>query len=617
MYRKWLSFTLALVMLLTVFPAHAHAEESVAVQQEQPSESAGNFSDRNNLSEEITTVTYVDVPVKLNAWYDGNVSEAEATEQIRKALVNREKTITVLFRSSNSDYTSASRSVFYNALEHTGEPEEGDYLRWQYGGYSSSISYGNRGSTYYYEVTYSVPYYTTAAQEAELDTAVSKLLDSLDLDGKSDYEKFSAIYQYMCANIEYDYDNLEDDSYDLKYTAYAALINKTAVCQGYANLLYRLMLEVGVDCRLIAGTGNGGGHGWNIVKLGNYYYNVDATWDATWYTAIEEYRYRLRCEANFGDHTRDAEYTTTTFNAAYPMSPSDYSVHNLTATAAKAATCTSAGNSAYWTCSDCGKYFADGNGATEISYGSWVLPAAGHTLSTTYSTNAQKHWKKCTKCSYTTTAVTHTFGQWYVTQEPTCQSAGQKTHDCSVCGYSAAESLPKADHSLTPTAAVAATCTTAGNSAYWTCSDCGKYFSDSQGNTQIAKDSWIIPAHSLQAVPRKAPTATHDGNIAYLVCHTCTKYYVQTGGNLVEIPYADTVIPATGGVVALGDADGDSFVDAYDASLIKKYSVGAISEDALNISVLDLDGDRFVDAYDASLIQKYSVGAITKFPVEN
>lgn len=68
--------------------------------------------------------------------------------------------------------------------------------------------------------------------------------------------------------------------------------------------------------------------------------------------------------------------------------------------------------------------------------------------------------------------------------------------------------------------------------------------------------------------------------------------------------------------IALGDADGDGFVDAYDASLIKKYSVGAIADSDLNISVLDLDGDRFVDAYDASLIQKYSVGAITKFPIE-
>ena len=69
-------------------------------------------------------------------------------------------------------------------------------------------------------------------------------------------------------------------------------------------------------------------------------------------------------------------------------------------------------------------------------------------------------------------------------------------------------------------------------------------------------------------------------------------------------------------VAKIGDADGDGFVDAFDASQVMKYSVGAISADELNVSMLDVDGDGFVDAFDASLIQKYSVGAIDKFPIE-
>lgn len=69
--------------------------------------------------------------------------------------------------------------------------------------------------------------------------------------------------------------------------------------------------------------------------------------------------------------------------------------------------------------------------------------------------------------------------------------------------------------------------------------------------------------------------------------------------------------------MVFGDADGDSHVDAYDASMIKKYSVGALTADSLRLIALDLDGDDHVDAYDASLIQKYSVGAIDRFPVES
>ena len=50
----------------------------------------------------------------------------------------------------------------------------------------------------------------------------------------------------------------------------------------------------------------------------------------------------------------------------------------LTKTEAKAATCTEAGNNAYWTCSGCGKYFSDEDGTTESTKDSWVLKALGH-----------------------------------------------------------------------------------------------------------------------------------------------------------------------------------------------------------------------------------------------
>ena len=68
----------------------------------------------------------------------------------------------------------------------------------------------------------------------------------------------------------------------LKYTAYAAMINKTAVCQGYASLLYRLLLECGVDCRVVTGYGNGGRHAWNIVEVDGKYYNVAGTSGYRW-----------------------------------------------------------------------------------------------------------------------------------------------------------------------------------------------------------------------------------------------------------------------------------------------------------------------------------------------
>ena len=55
-------------------------------------------------------------------------------------------------------------------------------------------------------------------------------------------------------------------------------------------------------------------------------------------------------------------------------------VHTTTKTAAKPATCTEAGNTAYWYCSGCHKYFADEAGTEETTLADTVIPATGHTF---------------------------------------------------------------------------------------------------------------------------------------------------------------------------------------------------------------------------------------------
>ena len=246
-------------------------------------------------------------------------------EVLREAMKNREASVTFGYDwcESADELNNLFHEFLDTAVAHTGVPTEGDYLQWQYGGASARWGYyvNSDGSVYDIEFTFAISYYTTAAQEQEMDTAVEQLLGELDLSSKHDYEKICGIYDYMCENIVYDYTNLDDDSYKLKYTAYAALINGTSVCQGYANLFYRLALELGVDARLIAGIGNGGPHSWNIVELNDLYYNLDATWDAVY---APNYQCFLKSEDTFFDHARNEEYTTESFHAAYPMGETDY-----------------------------------------------------------------------------------------------------------------------------------------------------------------------------------------------------------------------------------------------------------------------------------------------------
>ena len=97
--------------------------------------------------------------------------------------------------------------------------------------------------------------------------------------------------------------------------------------------------------------------------------------------------------------------------------------------------------------------------------------------------------------------------------------------------------VPSLGHSMTATAGKAATCTEAGNSAYWSCSRCGKFFSDAAGKTEIAKNSWIIAALGHDEATRAAVAATcyASGRTAETYCKRC---------GLVLVP--STSIPATG-----------------------------------------------------------------------
>ena len=207
--------------------------------------------------------------------------EREAGIAMRGMLMNKQERITICIASTDKRPAKVIRRIGDIALEHTGDPRGGDYINWTYGGYISSWTWetDSEGVRHYvFDAT--VSYYTTLEQEREMDRAVAALMPTLDLEGKTEYKKVRARYDYITSHVTYDYDRLEDPDYYLKYTAYAALVNGTSVCQGYATLFYRLALEAGVDARLIYGDGGGGLHSWNIAGILGEYYLLDATWDA-------------------------------------------------------------------------------------------------------------------------------------------------------------------------------------------------------------------------------------------------------------------------------------------------------------------------------------------------
>ena len=256
-------------------------------------------------------------------FYDNTPTE-DVLAHICEQMQLRKTTFSVTYQTKETyDYNAFAEGLFLSALTHTGDGKGGDYLTWCMRDWSGELQgYERQYITY----TYTVHYLTTAAQEKQMDTAVADLLKSLNLGGCTDYQKVKKIYDWMCNNITYDHTGFQQgiERSPLSFTAYKGLTQGTCVCQGYATLFYRLALECGIDARVIAGNPKAP-HGWNIVKLGGYYYNLDSTWDAEYAQVNQPYRYFLRSPANFSaDHTRYDEYNSAEFHSYYPMSPKDY-----------------------------------------------------------------------------------------------------------------------------------------------------------------------------------------------------------------------------------------------------------------------------------------------------
>ena len=121
--------------------------------------------------------------------------------------------------------------------------------------------------------------------------------------------------------------------------------------------------------------------------------------------------------------------------------------HNLTLVLAKAPTCTEKGNTAYYTCDGCDKWFEDATGASEITdKTSVILAATGHSASDWKSDNTD-HWKECTVvgCGVIIegSKAAHTAGEWIIDTPATATTSGSKHKECTVCGYTmATETIP-------------------------------------------------------------------------------------------------------------------------------------------------------------------------------
>ena len=328
------------------------------------------------------------------------------------------------------------------------------------GYYSGSGGYGDRRDRY---------------QEAT--KKLDEVIRSLNLDGKSDYDKFKAVTNWIVSNVRYDEDNETKYQHDLT----GAVLDGLAVCDGYAGTFYYMANAVGLNALFEDGITNSNRirHAWNLVEIDGTYYYTDPT-NAYFKEDGEPGKELLPGQKYlFSLYTPD----DTTIEDTYKnISEDDYlkehSVckgnHNLRENGGKSAQCTTPAT-IHYECTNPGCLY---------EYDVESSPALGHAWDegkitqeqscdnpeiTTYTCTRSNCKKK--KQVETKPALGHTWDEGKITKEATCSETGVKTYTCSRCGGTKTEEIPKTKHDYEEHVVKAPTCTEKGVS-YYVCKNC-------------------------------------------------------------------------------------------------------------------------------------------------
>ncbi len=237
-----------------------------------------------------------------------------------------------------------------------------------------------------------------------------------------------------------------------------------------------------------------------------------------------------------GVMTYTATFTDARFIQQTTTGPIGKAEHKLIETPAVKATCTKDGNEAYWTCSDCGKYF--NTEREQINENSWVIKALGHQYGEPVWTWANDNQSAtatftceregCDKLddfvkTLTATESSNTLSS-KVTKKPTCTEKGTTTYSATVTldgkpfKNSKDKDMPAVGHVMSKTEAKAATCEATGNNEYWTCSVCQGVFKDGWGKkeTTVEKETLAALNHNFEGQPWQ-----HDETGHWHKCSRC------------------------------------------------------------------------------------------------
>lgn len=173
--------------------------------------------------------------------------------------------------------------------------------------------------------------YSTKAIAAlcrQVDNTIDRIISELRIKpDESIVNRCRKLHNYLIAHVKYNYETMmSPDDYLDNFTAYGALVNQEAVCEGISKAFVLLSKRLGVDACLVSGISSRDGfgnqilHAWNIVKIESEYAHIDVTWDlgATNESGATRYDYFMipdqwiQC-----DHEYDILFPCNTYKYSY------------------------------------------------------------------------------------------------------------------------------------------------------------------------------------------------------------------------------------------------------------------------------------------------------------
>lgn len=354
---------------------------------------------------------------------------------------------------------------------------------------------------------------------------LDEVIKSLNLDGKSDYDKFKAVTNWIVSNVRYDEDNETKYQHDLT----GAVLDGLAVCDGYAGTFYYMANAVGLNALFEDGITNSNRirHAWNLVQIDGTYYYVDPT-NAYFKEDGEPGRELLLGQKYlFSLYTPD----NTTIEDTYKnISQDDYlkehsickGNHDLWESGHNGATCENPATTVY-SCKNKGclyKKYVETAPALGHEWGNAKITqeqSCENPEITTYTCTHSLCGRK--KQVETKPALGHTWDEGKVTKEATCSETGVKTYTCTRCGGTKTEEIQKTKHDYEEHVETPATCTSRGVS-YYVCKNCGL--------TTSKKQTPATGHIHTEVRNKKDATYTDDGYTGDTYCKDCGKK-LETG----------------------------------------------------------------------------------------